>query len=231
MFCGADFLYNREHPGGIDMQLFRLDASIRTAGSVSRALADTAERAWLAEHRDAVVTRRDLGREPLPADLWARAAESMVDPSVPAVPEAAELTARLSAELLDADAYVFAVPLYNWGVPAHFKTWIDMLLLNPVFGAAGDRPLAGRPAVLAMSRGGGYGPGTPKEGWDYNSPYVKRILSEVLHLDVHVAEAELTLADVNPAMATLRDLAADLLKAGHERAAEHGHRIAARVRA
>ncbi|WP_433615251.1 FMN-dependent NADH-azoreductase [Dactylosporangium sp. CA-139114] len=208
------------------MHLFRLDASIRTTGSVSRALADTAEQAWLAEHPGATVTRRDIGLEPLPADLWARNALAAQKS-----PEALELVDRLSAELLDADAYVFAVPLYNWGVPASFKTWIDLVLFNQRFGGNGDRPLAGRPAVLAMSRGGGYGPGTPKEGWDHNGPYVRRVLAEVLHLDVHVAEAELTLADVNPAMEPLRGLAAELLKTGHEDAAEHGRRIAALVRA
>nr|BFE61857.1 NAD(P)H-dependent oxidoreductase [Dactylosporangium thailandense] len=208
------------------MHLFRLDASIRTTGSVSRALADTAEQAWLAEHPGATVTRRDIGLEPLPADLWARNALAAQKS-----PEALELVDRLTAELLDADAYVFAVPLYNWGVPASFKTWIDLVLFNQRFGGYGDRPLAGRPAVLAMSRGGGYGPGTPKEGWDHNGPYVRRVLAEVLHLDVHVAEAELTLADVNPAMEPLRGLAAELLKTGHEHAAEHGRRIAELVRA
>ncbi|GAA2395684.1 NAD(P)H-dependent oxidoreductase [Dactylosporangium salmoneum] len=213
------------------MHLFRLDASIRVAGSVSRALADTAEQAWLAEHHDAVVTRRELGLEPLPADAWARAVRAQLDPSAPPAPDAKELVERLSAELLEADAYIFAIPLYNWGVPAHVKTWIDLVSLNPRFGGAGDRPLAGRPAVLTLSRGGGYGPGAPKEGWDHNGPYLRRILGEVLHLDVHVAEAELTLADVNPAMAPLRGLAADLLKAGHEHAATHGRRIAELARA
>ncbi|WP_433218356.1 FMN-dependent NADH-azoreductase [Dactylosporangium sp. CS-047395] len=208
------------------MHLFRLDASVRTTGSVSRALADTAEQAWLAEHPGATVTRRDIGLEPLPSDLWAKAARSAVDPTAPKAPEAVDLNAKLSAELLEADAYVFAVPLYNWGIPAHFKTWIDLVLLNPRFGGAGDRPLAGRPAVLAMSRGGGYSPGTPKHGWDHSGPYVQRVLAEVLHLDVHVAEAELTLADVTPAMESLRGMAADLLKTGHEHAAKHGRTIA-----
>ncbi|MER7004457.1 NAD(P)H-dependent oxidoreductase [Dactylosporangium sp. NPDC000555] len=213
------------------MHLFRLDASIRTTGSVSRALADTAEQAWLAEHHDAVVTRRDLGLEPLPADLWAKAARHAVDPSAPPAPQTAALVERLGAELLDADAYVFAVPLYNWGLPAHVKAWIDLLLLNQRFGANGDRPIAGRPAVLALSRGGGYGPGAPKEGWDHASPYLRRILGDTFGLDLHVAEAELTLADVTPAMAPLRGLAADLLKAGHENAAAHGRRVADLVRA
>src|SRR6185436_5859666 len=108
------------------MHLFRLDASIRVAGSVSRALGDTAEQAWLAEHPDAVVTRRDLGREPLPADLWARGVRVALDPSAPPAPDAAATVDSLAAELIGADAYVFAIPLYNWGVPAHVKSWIDL---------------------------------------------------------------------------------------------------------
>ena len=209
------------------MHLFRLDASIRVDGSVSRALADTAERAWLAEHPSAAVTRRDLGVSPLSADLWARAARRRVDPSAPPAPDTDALVERLAAELVEADAYVFAIPLYNWGVPAHVKTWIDLVMLDPRFGAGGDQPISGRPAVLALSRGGGYGPGTPREGWDHASPYVRRMLGEVLGLDLHVAEAELTLAEVTPAMAQLRGLAADLLKTGHEHAAAHGRRLAA----
>jgi FMN-dependent NADH-azoreductase len=213
------------------MHLFRLDASIRVAGSISRALADTAEQAWLAEHHDAVVTRRDLGLQPLPADLWAQAARARLEPSAPPATEAAALVTRLGAELIDADAYVFAIPLYNWGIPAHVKSYVDLLMLHPRLGPAGDRPLEGRPAVLALTRGGGYGPGTPKEGWDHSGPYIKRILGDVFGLDVHVAEAELTLADVTPAMEPLRGLAADLLKAGHERAATHGRRVAELIRA
>jgi FMN-dependent NADH-azoreductase len=213
------------------MHLFRLDTSIRIAGSVSRALADTAEQAWLAEHHDAVVTRRDLGIHPLSADAWGRAARTAVDPTAPPADDAMALVTELGAELLGADAYVFAVPLYNWNFPTQVKSWIDLLMLHPRVGLRGDQPLAGRPAVLALSRGGGYGAGTPKEGWDHASPYLKRILGEVWGLDLHVAEAELTLADVTPAMAPLRGLAAESLKSGHEIAAAHGQRVAELIKA
>lgn len=212
------------------MHLFRLDASIRIAGSVSRALADTAEQAWLAEHHDGVVTRRDLGVQPLPADAWGALARAAVDPTAPPADEARALVDRLGAELLDADAFLFAVPLYNWNLPAQVKSWIDLVVMHPRLGLHGDRPLEGKPAVLTLSRGGGYGPGTPKEGWDHVTPYLRRILGEVFGLDLHIAEAELTLADVTPAMAPLRGLAAESLKAGHEKAAAHGVRVAELVR-
>jgi FMN-dependent NADH-azoreductase len=208
------------------MHLFRLDASIRTEGSVSRALADTAEQAWLAEHHGAVVTRRDLGVQPLPGDAWTALAHEVVNPAAPAPDEARELLDRLGAELLAADAFLFAVPMYNWNVPEQVKTWIDLILKHPRVGVHGDWPLKGKPAILTLSRGGGYGPGTPKEGWDHATPYLRRILADVFGLDLHIAEAELTHAFWNPEMAHLRGLAEESLKAGHEQAAEYGLRVA-----
>ncbi len=47
-------------------------------------------------------------------------------------------------------------------------------------------------------RGGGYGAGTPREGWDHATPYLLRILGDVWGADVTLVEAELTLADVVP---------------------------------
>ena len=208
------------------MHLFRLDASIRTEGSVSRALADTAEQAWLAEHPDGVVIRRDLGVQPLPGDAWTALARAVVDPAAPASDEARELLDRLGAELLDADAYLFAVPMYNWSLPAQVKTWLDLILNHPRLGVHGDWPLRGKPAILTVSRGGGYGPGAPKEGWDHATPYLRRVLAEVFGLDLHVVEAELTHAFWNPEMASLKGLAEESLKVGHEQAAEYGRRVA-----
>jgi FMN-dependent NADH-azoreductase len=208
------------------VNLFRLDASIRTEGSASRALADTAEQAWLAQHPGGVVTRRDLGVQPLPGDAWTALAGAVVNPSVPAPDEARELLDRLGAELLDADAFLFAVPMYNWSVPAQVKTWLDLILNHPRLGVHGDWPLKGRPAILTLSRGGGYGPGSPKEGWDHATPYLRRILADVFGLDLHIAEAELTHAFWDPNMESLRGLAEESMKTGHEQAAEHGLRVA-----
>jgi FMN-dependent NADH-azoreductase len=217
------------------MTLFRLDASIRAEGSVSRAVADTVQNAWQAEHPAAPVIRRDLGLEPLPATTWANAVGASFAPAgaerTPAQREAAALAAELADELIEADAYLFAVPLYNFGIPASVKSWIDTVTTDPRFGPGAAKALAGRPAVLVIARGGGYAEGTPRAGWDHSTPYLKRIFSDVFELDVEIAEAELTLAEVNPAMAELRGLAAESLKAAHAIAEEHGRAVAQRVRA
>ncbi|MFC4909732.1 FMN-dependent NADH-azoreductase [Actinomadura gamaensis] len=191
------------------MSLFRLDASISPATSASAELADIVEAAWTAAHPDAPVVRRHLGTDPLPADAWASAHTAALTPEpdrTSAQRDALTLARSLVAELEDAEAVVLAVPLYNFGVSQHFKSWVDLVIAGAPLG----RPvLQGKPTVLATVRGGGYGPGTPREGWDHSTPYLRRILADVWQADLTVVERELTLA-ASPGMEQLRDLAAEL---------------------
>jgi FMN-dependent NADH-azoreductase len=210
------------------MTLFRLDASIRQEGSVSREVADTLQRAWQDRHPGGSVVHRDLAAEPLPAEAWPQAVAAGATPEdarTPGQRDAVALAARLADEVLAADAVVVATPLYNFGVSQHLKTWIDLLIADPRF-APGATPLAGRPLTLVVARGGGYGAGTPREGWNHATPYLVRIFADVFGADVTLVEAELTLADVVPAMAELRPLAAESRTRAHELAAAVGRRLA-----
>ena len=193
------------------MSLFRLDASIRVEGSASREIADIVEAEWRAGNPDIPVTRRQVGTEPLPSGAWAAAVAGSgllpAEQSTPGQAEALALAAELAAELTDADAVLLAVPLYNFGVSQHFKTWIDL-----VGAGAGDPTglLKDKPTALVTVRGGGYGPGTPREGWDHSTPYLRRILGDLWQADLTVIERELTLATTTPGMEGLKDLAAQL---------------------
>ena len=210
------------------MILFRLDSSIRTTGSTSRAVADTAEAAWLAEQPAGEIIRRDLGVDPLPSDAWASAVTASWGPAESQTEQqrdAVALAARLADELLAADSLILSVPLYNWGVSQHVKTWIDLVITDPRFGSGSQTPLKGRSGLLVIARGGAYGEGTPKFGWDHSTAYLTRVLGEVWGVDLRIVEAELTLADVVPAMADLKPLAAEFLAAAHDAAATHGRAL------
>jgi FMN-dependent NADH-azoreductase len=216
------------------MTLFRVDASIRQEGSVSRELADAVERSWTERHPHDAVVRRDLTASPLPGAAWLLAAAALFVPAEQRSPEqldAAALAAQLGDEVLAADAVVIASPLYNFGVSQHLKTWIDLLITDPRF-APGASPLIGRPVTVVVARGGGYSAGTPREGWDHATPYVQRIFGDVFGGDVTVVTAELTLADVTPEMAHLRDLAAgsraDAIDLAATTGREHARLVAAR---
>jgi FMN-dependent NADH-azoreductase len=210
------------------MNLFRLDSSIRVEGSVSREIADTLQRAYINLHPEGTVVRRDLCTDPIGPAVWPAAALGSFTPADLRTAEqrdAASLAAALADELLNADAAVIATPLYNFGVSQHLKAWMDLLLTDPRLGP-GTNALAGRPVTLVIARGGGYGAGTLRAGWDHATPYLLRIFADVWGADVTVVEAELTLAAVNPAMAELIPLAETSQAKAHERAEEVGRAYA-----
>ena len=86
---------------------------------------------------------------------------------------------------------------------------------------------AERPAVVASTAKPGTSECRPaprtvvgiRTGWDHVTPYLTHILRDLWGLDLAIARAELTLADVNPAMAHLRDAAAH--RVGAESSGDH----------
>jgi FMN-dependent NADH-azoreductase len=209
------------------MTLFRLDASINPANSASRAIADIVESEWLAENPDGTVARRNLGTEPLAADAWTNALRATWTPEADRTQEqnaAIALAAGVADELRAADAVLLAVPLYNFGIPQHVKTWIDVVIAGA---DPGEALLAGKPAVLVVVRGGAYGAGTPREGWDHSTGYLRRIIADVWGADLTIVEREFTLVGVNPALDDFKELAGQFKDAAHAAAAEAGKALAA----
>jgi len=211
------------------MTLFRLDASIRVEGSASREIADIVEAEWLSVHPGDTVHRRHIGVDVLPSDAWPRAVDASVVPESDRTPEqksAIALAAALVDELLAADAILLAVPLYNFGVSQHFKPWVDLIITDPRASAGGPGLLAGKKVVLCTVRGGAYGAGTPREGWDHSTEYLKRILGAVWGADLTVVEREFTLVGVNPALDVFKDAAASLHQGALASAREAGKALA-----
>ena len=215
------------------MSLYRLDASIRVEGSHSRAIADIVEQEWRSTHPDQPVVRRHLGTDPIPATAWATAVFAGYTPDESRTAEQREalaLAATLTDELADADALLFAVPLYNFGVSQHFKTWVDVVVTDPRMGPGAAPILAGKPAVLVTVRGGNYRAGTPREGWDHATGWMRRILADVWQLDLDVVETDFTLVGVNPALDQFKEMAHQLRVDAEEQARRHGRELGAPAR-
>lgn len=139
--------------------------------------------------------------------------------------EALGLATTLADELIDADALLFAVPLYNFGVSQHFKTWVDTVIPDPRFNPSVPSVLAGRPAVLVTVQGGNYSAGTPREGWDHATGWMRRILADVWSLDLEVVESAFTLVGVNPTLDEFTDLAATLRTEAEQLAEKYGQAL------
>ncbi|WP_370939973.1 FMN-dependent NADH-azoreductase [Amycolatopsis sp. cg13] len=192
--------------------LLHLDSSINGDRSVSRKLSARAAQAWRAAHPEGTVTYRDLGANPVP-HLNPLAWEARITPSsehTEAHREAARIGAELAAEVLAADTVLLGLPLYNYGAPSSVKAWVDRLIAS-----AGDDPSVlgtGRELLVLASRGGGYGEGTPRYGWDHAEGWLPHGLS-LTGLEPRFITAEFTMADVNPALADFRPHAEESLAA------------------
>lgn len=178
--------------------LLHLDSSIRTEGSRSRALSARFSGLWRARHPDGIVTYRDLAVDPVPhLDNVALSANDVPAPErTPAQASARALTDQLVGEVLAADTIVVGLPLYNFGPPSTFKAWLDRVVVPDLtIGKLTDVSF-----FVVTARGGGYGPGTPREGWDHREPWLRHALSTLGILDPVFINTELTLARESPAM-------------------------------
>jgi FMN-dependent NADH-azoreductase len=202
--------------------LLHIDSSIQRERSISRRLTARAAGGWLAAHPGGTVTYRDLGADPLPHLDAAGGLARLTAPDEHTRAQAASwaLTQQLIGEIRRADTILLGLPVYNFGAPSTVKAWVDHIVapglsLDP---ATNEGLLGGRDLVVLASRGGGYGPGTPREGWDHAEQWLPHGLA-MTGLVPRFITAELTLADVTPAMAGLRPLAVESLAAA-ERAVD-----------
>ena len=194
--------------------LLHIDTSVRGDASVSRRLTARAADRWQAAHPGATVTYRDLGTNPIPHLDAATGLARMATAAQRTAAEDASLA--LSAELIDeikqADTVLLGLPLYNFGPPSTVKAWVDHIIAPGLSidaethaGLLGDTDF-----IVLASRGGGYGPGTPREGWDHAETWLPHALS-VTGLESRFITAELTTADADPKLAHLKPLAAESL--------------------
>jgi FMN-dependent NADH-azoreductase len=210
------------------MSLFRLDASINPATSQSRALADLVEAEWTSAHPDSIITRRDIGTQPLPATTWRDIATSGAAADADLTPEqrdARALATTLADELIDTDAILLAVPLYNWGVAAHVKSWYDITYTDQRISSGA---LAGKPVVLASVLGGDYSAASGKAHWDHSTPWLRHVIENIWKANLLVVQRQLTLVGVNPAMDAMKDQAAEVHAAAAQLAIEHGQALASK---
>ena len=105
---------------------------------------------------------RDLSRTPHP-QLDEAALQALFTPADKRTPEQAARVAlddALIAEIQAADVVVLGVPMYNFGVPAQLKNWIDAISRAQVtFRYTANGPeglLKGKKVYVALTRGGLY---------------------------------------------------------------------------
>src|SRR6188472_4339243 len=200
--------------------LLHIDSSIRLDQSVSRALTARAARVWRAAHPGGTVTYRDLGADPIPHLDSNGGLARLVPPDQHTAAQAAswELSRQLVAEIERAHTILLGLPLYNFGAPSTVKAWVDHIVASglSIDPETQEGLLGGRDLIVIAARGGGYAPGTPRDGWDHAELWLPHGVA-LTGLEPRFITAELTLAEVNPAMSELIPLARES-RASAERA-------------
>ena len=159
------------------MKLLHLDSSVLGPHSVSRQVSAAVVDRLRQSTPGLEVSYRDLTLTPL-----AHLSGLHLAASQGAAPDAS-LRDDLAAgqvvldEFLAADIVVIGAPMYNFTVPSQLKAWIDRILVAGKtfkYGAQGVEGLAGnKRVIIAISRGGYYGPDTPVAPGEHVETYLR----------------------------------------------------------
>lgn len=109
-------------------KILRVESSIKGEASVSRRLTDRITARLEAANSGAEVTLRDLSKGVPHIDgAWIGAVFTPAEARNAEQAKIAAYSDALLAEVKAADILVIALPVYNFGVPAPLKAWIDHL--------------------------------------------------------------------------------------------------------
>lgn len=187
------------------MNILRIDGSMRRTGSISRQLTDEVIESLMVEAPAAEVLVRDLA-DPLPhvTETWINA--NFTDPAERTAAQNQTLAQsdELVEELEVADTVVIGLPIYNFGVPAAVKAWIDLIArAKRTFKYTENGPeglLTGKTAYIVVASGG-TGMGTEI---DFATDYLKFALGFVGIKDVKVIDASAHMKGLDDALARAR---------------------------
>ncbi|NVO28705.1 FMN-dependent NADH-azoreductase [Donghicola sp. C2-DW-16] len=167
--------------------VLRIDSSVRKEGSISRDLTDRI----VAKLAPETVLTRDLTEElPLIDGNWVGANFTPADQRTDEQKATLALSDSMIEELKSADTVVIGVPIYNFGVPARLKAWVDLVARAGVtFRYTETGPiglLEGKRAIIATASGGvPVGSAT-----DFATTYLKQVLAFIGITDVTIIAAD-----------------------------------------
>lgn len=171
--------------------ILRIDASGRYEGSNSRALADHLIGNLRAENPNAEIVNRDVAQGlPFVSEDWITANFTPEEKRNAKQKNVLAQSDLLVGELQAADIIVIGTPIYNFGIPATLKAWIDMVArAGKTFQYTENGPvglLEGKKAYLVFASGGT----EIGSDIDFASGYLKHVLG---FLGIH--EVEIFAAD------------------------------------
>ncbi|MBB5519697.1 FMN-dependent NADH-azoreductase [Amphiplicatus metriothermophilus] len=195
------------------LNILQIHASIQGERSATRRLSDALLAAVEAEGVAVAANRRDLSEGvPLIDAEWAAANGTPPEQRSARQNAVLAFSESLIEEIEAADILVIGVPVYNFGIPAALKAWIDLIArARRTFRYAENGPeglLKGKRAILVAASGGTQ-IGSPA---DFAASYLKFVLGFLGITDVTIIDAAGQATDAAGAEARARKAIADTAK-------------------
>ena len=173
-----------------NLNILKIDSSGRQHGSVSRQLTQRLTDRLTEQNPDATVVGRDLSNGlPVVSEDWIGANFTPQDQRNDHQKDILQQSDELVAELRAADVLVIGLPIYNFGIPAALKTWIDLICrAGETFSYSENGPqglLTGKRAMVVVASGG-VAVGSPM---DFATNYLTQVLGFVGITDVSYVSA------------------------------------------
>ncbi len=170
--------------------ILRIDSSARKSGSTTRDLTTELVNVLQQQSNDADVINRDVADGlPFVDEDWVNANFTTPADRDDAQQAKLSFSDSLVAELKSADTLVIGVPIYNFGIPAALKAWVDLIArARLTFQYTPEGPeglLSNKRAFLVVASGG-----TPAgSDIDFATSYMRHALKFIGITDVKIIDA------------------------------------------
>jgi FMN-dependent NADH-azoreductase len=159
------------------MKLLHIDSSVLGPHSVSRQVSAAIVERLRKATPNLDIVYRDLTSTPLAHLSGSHLAAGQGAAPDPSLSQDLAAGQAVLTEFLAADIVVLGAPMYNFTIPSQLKAWIDRIVVAGKtfkYGAQGAEGLAGnKRVILAISRGGFYGAGTPAAVGEHLETYLR----------------------------------------------------------
>lgn len=170
--------------------ILEVNASARHQGSVSRQLVSELVQSFGETTATQIIRRDAASGIAIVNDDWIAASQTPKDARTKQHISALDMSDELIEEIRQADILVIGVPIYNFGIPASLKAWIDQICrAGETFSYTENGPeglLKGKRAYLIITSGGV----VSGSEVDFATNYMKHVLGFIGIHDVKVIAAD-----------------------------------------
>jgi FMN-dependent NADH-azoreductase len=188
-------LYHKQNNYKMSTKILNIITSIKGDASFSNKLSNAILEKLKSEHGETEIQTLDLSKTPLPylSELDISAFYTPEEQRTEAQKSTLKFSDEATEELLNADIVVIGVPLYNFGIPAVLKGWIDQVArAGKTFSYDENGPkglLTGKKVFLSIASGAIFSEG-PYKSYDFSESYLRAVLGFLGITDVTTFRVE-----------------------------------------